>query len=149
MLTLLFLFNFIWQLRSYGNKELTAIKTVWQKFLQALHRAWPRGGVDMKTVPPRISIPLVTAIVLLLVLTFPGSLYASDSPAQPAASLRSAHQHFLTTSLAHRLPGTKRINQRSGLLMDADMRLRAAAALSSNPAMEGAARTLRVPLRMI
>jgi hypothetical protein len=149
MLTLLFLFNFIWQLRSQGNKELTAIKNVWQKCIQAFRLTSQKGDADMKIVPSRISIPLAMGIVLLLILSFPGSLYASDSPAQPAASLRSAHQHLVTTSLAHHLPGAKRVCQHSGLLMDADMRLRAAAALSSNPAIERAARTLRVPLRMV
>jgi hypothetical protein len=149
MLTLLFLIDLIWPLRSQGKKELTAIKNVWQECTQAFLRTSQKGDADMKIVPSRISIPLAMGVVLLLILSFPGSLYASDSPAQPAAWLRSAHQHLMTASLAHYLPGAKRLHQRSGLLMDADMRLRAAAALSSNPAIERAAATLRVPLRMI
>jgi hypothetical protein len=103
----------------------------------------------MKIVRSRISIPVAMGVVLLLILSFSGSLYASDSLAQRAASLVPAHQHLMTASLSCHLPRAERVHQRSSLLMDADMRLRAAAALSSYPVIESAARTLRVPLRMV
>ena len=103
----------------------------------------------MKSVPSRISIPFVAGIVLLLILTFPSSLYASDSPGQPAGSPKPVHEHLLAASLVHHIRAPKRVHQRSGLLMDADVRLRAAGALSSNPAIERSAGNLRVPLRML
>ena len=103
----------------------------------------------MKTLPTLISIPLVMGIVLLLILTFPSSLYARDTPCQPAASLRSIDQHLLSASLAHHLPAPKRVQQRSSLLMDTDVRLRAAVALSSDPAIERAAGSLRIHLRIV
>jgi hypothetical protein len=149
MLTLLFLFNFIWQLRSQGKKELTATKNVWQKCIQVFGRTSRKGDADMKIIPSRISVPLAMGIVLLLILSFPSSLYAGDSPVQPTASLRAVHQHLMAASLAHQVSASKRAPQGYGLLMDADARLRAAAALSSNPAIERAARSVRVPLRMI
>lgn len=148
MLTLLFLFNFIWQLRSQSAKELTAMQDVWLKRLRAFRRVRSKGGADMKTVLPRISIPLVMGLVLVLVLAFPSSLYASDSLSHSRGSLRSVHQHMPPLALAHHVPGAKRVHH-SGLLMDADVRLRAAAALSSNPAIERTGAHSRVPLRMI
>jgi hypothetical protein len=72
--------------------------------------------------------------VLLLILTVPSNLYASDSPGQPAASPKPVHEHLLAASLVHHIRAPMRVHQRSGLLIDADVRLRAAEALSSNPA---------------
>jgi hypothetical protein len=146
ILTLLFLLNFIWQLRSQSVKELTAIQNI-LSWPRAFRRVWSKGGADMKTVPPRISVPLVMGLVLMLILVFPSSLYASDSLSHSTASIRSVHQHVLPSALAHHVHAPKRVHSR--LLMDADVRLRAAAALSSNPAIERAAARSRVPLRMI
>jgi hypothetical protein len=54
MLTLLFLLNFIRQLRTHDAKELTATKNVCRKWLQAFRGAWLKGGAEMKKVPSRI-----------------------------------------------------------------------------------------------
>jgi len=87
-------------------------------------------------------------IVLLWILTFPSNLYASDSPSQ-AASLKADNHRLLAASLPHQIPAPKRVHQRSGVLMDADVRLRAAAALASNPAIERGAASSRVPLLVV
>jgi hypothetical protein len=101
----------------------------------------------MKTVPPRITVPLVMGLVLLLMLVFPSSLDASVS-LHSTASPSLVHQNMLPLALGHHVPPPKRV-QDSGLLIDADARLRAATALSSNPAIERVAAHSRVPLRMI
>ena len=85
MLTLLFLFNFMWQLRFQGAKEVTAIRHAWQRLTRTASAAFSKGGTDMRTIPPRVGIPLVMGTVLLLVLAFPSSLYAND--------LSAAHQN--------------------------------------------------------
>src|SRR5437016_6836331 len=78
MLTLLFLFNFIWQLRFQGAKEVTIIRHAWQHWTCAVNAVFSKGGRDMRKIPPTISIPLVMGVVLLLILAFPCSLYAND-----------------------------------------------------------------------
>src|SRR5690349_6748815 len=57
MLSLLFLFNFIWQLRFQGAKETTAMRNLWQHLTRTLRAAFSKGGTDMRTIPPRVSIP--------------------------------------------------------------------------------------------
>src|ERR1700757_4256114 len=73
---LLFLFNFIRQLRAQGAAEKTCIRHEWQKLTPAFSAVLSKGGSAMRTIPPRVSIPVVLGIVLLLILAFPGSLYA-------------------------------------------------------------------------
>lgn len=151
MLTLLFLFNLIWQLRFQGAKEVTAIRHAWQRLTRSLSSTFSKGGTDMRTIPPRISIPLVMGTVLLLVLAFPSSLYANDLSAAHQNPI-SGHNHALTVVLPNRTPtgAIGRAHRDRGLLlMDADFRLRAAAALVGNPAIEKPAENARVPLRMI
>ena len=151
MLTLLFLFNFIWQLRFQGAKELTAIWHGWQRLTRALSAAFSKGGTDMRTIPPRISVPLVMGTVLLLVLAFPSSLYANDVPAAHQNPI-AGHNHALTGVLPNRTPNGAIVlphHERGLLLMDADFRLRAAAALVGNPGIEKPAQNAHVPLRVI
>jgi hypothetical protein len=92
---------------------------------------------------------MIMGLVLLLVLAFPSSLHASDSLSHSTASLTSVHHRVLPLSLAHHVPAPKPVHHHSGLLMDADVRLRAAAALSANPVIGQVAAHSRVPLRMI
>jgi hypothetical protein len=75
---LLFLFNFIWQLRSQSAEEKIRIRDAWQQLAHDIAAKFSNGSKSMRTIPPRVSIALVLGIVLLLILAFPGSLYASD-----------------------------------------------------------------------
>jgi len=152
MLTLLFLLNFVWQLRFQGAKEVTAIRHACQRLTHTLSAVFSKGGMNMRTIPPRVSIPLVMGTVLLLILAFPGSLYATD--------IVVSHQSLIvgqSQALAAVLPNQTAIepivgsgrHRERGLLMDLDFRLRAAAALVGNPALENPAENARVPLRVI
>lgn len=153
MLTLLFLFNFIWQLRFQGAKEVTAIRNAWQRLTHTVSTAFSKGGTDMRTIPPRVSIPFVMGTLLLWILAFPSNLYASDlfvSHRSPMAG----HNHALAVVLPNRTPTGAIVRNhpqraRGLLFMDTDFRLRAAAALAGNPAIEKPAENARVPLRMI
>ena len=153
MLTLLFLFNFIWQLRFQGAKEVTAIRHAWQRLTRALSAAFSKGGTDMRTIPPRVSIPLVMGTVLLLILAVPGNLYANDLSVSHQSPV-ARQGHFLTVVLPNRTPNgamlPNHLHRDQGLLfVDTDFRLRAAAALVGNPAIAKPAENTRVPLRMI
>jgi len=153
MLTLLFLFNFIWQLRFQGAKEVTAVRQACERWARAVSTVFSKGGRDMRTIPPRISIPLAMGTVLLLILAFPSSLYANDLSVIRQNSITGQSQ-ILSVVLPGRNP-TKAIvrnrqhSDRGLLLMDIDFRLRAAAALVGNPSIEKPAENARVPLRMI
>lgn len=154
MLSLMFLFNFIWQLRFQGAKEVTALRQVWQKFAHSISELLSKGGPDMKTIPPRMTIPLVMGTVLLLVLAFPSSLYAHDLSASQQKWVGSDSQHVFAIVVPNRISSrvltrSRERSDRGLLLMDADVRLRAAAALIGNPAIEKPAENARVPLRMI
>ncbi len=152
MLTLLFLRNFIWQLRFQGAKEVTAIRHACQRLTRTLSAVFSKGGTDMRTIPPRVSIPLVMGTVLLLILAIPSNLYAYD--------IVVSHQNLIVgqgQALTAVLPNQTAIepiirnrpHRDRGLLLDADFRLRAAAALVGNPAVEKPTENARVPLRMI
>ena len=153
MLTLLFLFNFIWQLRFQGAKEVTIIRHAWQHWTCAVNAVFSKGGRDMRKIPPTISIPLVMGVVLLLILAFPCSLYANDLSSVRQNSV-ARHNQILSIVVPNRIPSRAIVHntqhRECGLvLMDADARLRAAAALVGNPAIEKPAENTRVPLRMI
>jgi hypothetical protein len=75
---LLFLFNFIWQLRSQGAEEKSRIRNAWQPLAHSSAAKCSNGGKSMRTIPSRVSIALGVGIVLSLILAFPSSLYASD-----------------------------------------------------------------------
>ena len=103
----------------------------------------------MRTISPRVSIALALGIILLLILGFPSSLYAGDlSIAQE--SLPAHSQQGLAVSVPHHVGLRNREHdERRVLLMDADVRLRAAAAMFGNPTIEKAVEHAGVPLRMI
>jgi hypothetical protein len=146
---LLFLFHFIWQLRSQGAEERIRIRNAWQQLAHGIAAKFSNGGKSMRTIPPR-SIALVLGIVLLLILAFPGSLYASDLSI-PRESRVPAHcPELLAVSVTHRL-WVRNPERREArvLLMDADARLRAAAAMFGNPMIEKAVEHAGAPLRMI
>src|SRR6201984_2821571 len=65
---LLFLFNFIWQLRSQGAEEKIRVRNAWQQLAHGIAAKFSNGGRSMRTIPPRVSIALVLGIVLLLIL---------------------------------------------------------------------------------
>jgi hypothetical protein len=147
---LLFLFHFIWQLRSQGAEERIRIRNAWQQLAHGIAAKFSNGGKSMRTIPPRVSIALVLGIVLLLILAFPGSLYASDLSI-PRESRVPAHcPELLAVSVTHRL-WVRNPERREArvLLMDADARLRAAAAMFGNPMIEKAVEHAGAPLRMI
>jgi hypothetical protein len=147
---LLFLFNFIWQLRSQGAEEKIRIRNAWQQLAHGIAAKFSNGGKSMRTIPPRVSIALVLGIVLLLILGFPGSLYASDFSI-PRESRVPAHcPQLLAVSVTHRLWLRNRGRREARvLLMDADVRLRAAAAMFGNPTSGKAVEHAGAPLRMI
>jgi hypothetical protein len=153
MLTLLFLFNFVWQLRFQGAKEVTAIRHGWQRLTRAVRAAFSKGGTDMRTIPSRISIPLIMGTVLGSILAFPANLYAHHlSPSQQSPLARD--NQFVTVVFPNRIPAREMMRNdlhrnHGSMLVDADFRLRAAAALVGNPAIEKPAENARVPLRMI
>ena len=147
---LVFLFNFIWQLRSQGAEERIRIRSAWQQLAHGIAAKFSNGGKSMSPIPPRLRIALASGIVLLLILAFPGSLYASDLSI-PRESRVPAHcPELLAVSVTHRLlvrnpeRGEERV-----LLMDADARLRAAAAMFGHPMIERAVEHAGAPLRMI
>jgi len=147
---LVFLFNFIWQLRSQGAEEKIRIRNAWQQLAHGIAAKFSNGGKSMRTIPPRVSTALVLGIVLLLILAFPGSLYASDLSI-PRESRVPAHcPQLLAVSVTHRLWLRNRERREAPvLLMDADVRLRAAAAMFGNPMIEKAVEHAGAPLRMI
>jgi hypothetical protein len=152
MLTLLFLLNSVWQLRFQGAKEVAEIRHAWQRLTRTLSAVFSKGGTDMRTIPPRVSIPFVMGIAWLLIMAFPSSLYASDI-AVSQQSLIFRQSQGLTTVLPNQ-PAIESIvrnrpHRDRGMVMDPDFRLRAAAALVGNPAVEKPAENARVPLRMI
>jgi hypothetical protein len=147
---LLFLFNFIWQLRSQGAEEKIRIRNAWQQLAHSIAAKFSNGGKSMTTIPPRVSIALVLGIVLLLILAFPGSLHASDLSIRQESRVPAHSPELLAVSVTHRLWGRNRERREAPLLlMDADVRLRAAAAMFGNPTMEKAVEHAGVPLRMI
>lgn len=147
---LLFLFNFIWQLRSQGAKEKIRIRNAWQQLAHGIAAKFSNGGKSMRTIPPRVSIALVLGIVLLLILAFPGSLYASDLSIPQESRVPAHSQQVLAVSMPHHVgPRNREHDERRILLMDADVRLRAAAAMFGNPIIEKAVEHAGAPLRMI
>jgi hypothetical protein len=147
---LLFLFNFIWQLRSQGAEEKIRIRNAWQQLAHGITAKFSNGGKSMRTIPPRVSIALVLGIVLLLILAFPGSLYASDLSISQESRVPAHCPQLLAVSVTHRLWVRNRERPEARvLLMDADVRLRAAAAVFGNPTSEKAVEHAGVPLRMI
>jgi hypothetical protein len=153
MLSLIFLFNFIWQLRHQSLQEPAALRRALQRLAHALTALWSKGDTDMRTSPQKISIALVLG-TLLLVLAFPGRLNASDRSALRLSPAASSHEHFL--SIATRKPVAisvfqhRRRDFRGGeLLMDIDIRLRTAANLEGNFEVQKAAENAGVPLRII
>ena len=139
MLTLLFLLNFVWQLRFQGAKEVTAIRHACQRLTRTLSAVFSKGGTDMRTIPPKVSIPLVMGTVLLLILAFPSSLYANDIVVSHRSLIVRQSQALTAVvpnqTVIESIVGNGRHRDR-GLLMDPDFRLRAAAALVGNPAVE-------------
>jgi hypothetical protein len=147
---LLFLFNFIWQLRSQGAEEKIRIRNAWQQLAHGIAAKLSRGGKGMRTISPRVSIALVSAVVLLLILGFPSSLYAGDLSIAQGSLVPAHSQQVLAVSVPHHVGLRNREHgQRHVLLMDADVRLRAAAAIFGNPTIEKAVEHAGVPVRMI
>jgi Mrp family chromosome partitioning ATPase len=129
---LLFLFNFIWQLRSQGAEQKIRIRSAWQQLAHGIAAKSSNGGKSMRTI-----ITLALAIVLLLILAFPSSLYASDLSIPQERRIPAHCPQPLGVSLTHRLLVRSRERREARvLLMDADVRLRAAAAMFGNPMIE-------------
>src|ERR1700749_4131165 len=124
VMVLLFLFNFIWQLRSQGAEEKIRIRNAWQQLAHGITAKFSNGGKRMRKIPPRVSIALVLGIVLLLILAFPGSLYASDLSISQESRVPAHCPQLLAVSVTHRLlvRNPERREERV-LLMDADARL--------------------------
>jgi hypothetical protein len=104
---LLFLFNFIWQLRSQSAEEKTCIRHAWQELTRDFSAVLSKGGKDMKTNPPRVGIPLVLG-VLLLILAFPSSLHASDLLLAQQTGVLGPGQQILAASVTHHFWGRNR-----------------------------------------
>jgi hypothetical protein len=147
---LLFLFTFIWQLRSQGAEEKIRIRNAWQQLAHGIAAKFSNGGKSMGTIPPRVSIVLVLGIVLSLILVFPSILYARDLSIAQESLVPARGQQILAVSVPNHVGLRNREHgERRVLLMDADVRLRAAAAMFGNPPIEKAVEHAGVPLRMI
>ena len=108
----------------------------------------------MRTSPHKISIALALGIVLLLILGFPSRLNASELSASQLSPVALYSGHVFRLATPGRVPSSALKHQRETLLrgellMDADIRLRTAAALEGNLALQKAAESARVPLRII
>ena len=104
----------------------------------------------MKTISPRVSIALVSGVVLLLILGFPSSLYAGDLSIVQESRVPAHSQQVLAISVPHHVGLRNREHgERRVLLMDADFRLQAAAAIFGNPTIEKAVEHAGFPVRMI
>ena len=104
----------------------------------------------MRTIPPRVSIVLVLGIVLSLILVFPSNLYASDRSIAQESVVPPRRQQVLAVSVPNHVGLRNREHgKRRLMLMDADVRLRSAAAMFGNPTIEKAVEHAGVPLRMI
>ena len=146
---LLFLIHFIWQLRSQGAEEKIRIRNAWQQLAPGIAAKFSKGGKSMRTISPRVTIALVLGIVLLI-LGFPSSLYAGDLSIAQESLVPAHSQQVLAVSVPHHVGLRNREHyERRVLLMDADVRLRAAAAMFGNPTIENAVEHAGVPLRMI
>jgi hypothetical protein len=146
----LFLFNFIWQLPSQGAEQKIRIRNAWQLLVHAIAAMFTKGSKSMRTIPPKVGTPLALGIVLLLILAFPSSLYASNLSLGRQTAAPGHSQQVVAVSVPHRLRLRNREREeRRVLVMDADVRLRAAAAMFGNPTIEKAVEHAGVPLRMI
>jgi hypothetical protein len=146
---LLFLIHFIWQLRSQGAEEKIRIRNAWQQLAHRIAAKFSKGGKSMRTISPRVTISLVLGIVLPI-LGFPSSLYAGDLSIAQESLVPAHSQQVLALSVPHHVGLRNREHdERRVLLMDADVRLRAAAAVFGNPTIEKAVEHAGVPLRMI
>jgi hypothetical protein len=108
----------------------------------------------MRNIPAKISVLMVMGIVLLLILAFPSRLNASSAPASQLIPVVAHTQHAPAMAIPKLVAGkilrrSREYSTRGLLLMDADIRLRTAAALEGNPALQKAAESAHVPLRMI
>jgi hypothetical protein len=146
---LLFLFHFIWQLRSQGAQERIRVRHAWNQLAHAIAAKFSKGGKSMRTISPRVSIALALGIILLLILGFPSSLYAGDLPIAQKSLVAAHSQQVLAVSVPHHVGLRNREHgERRVPLMDVDVRLRAAA-MFGNPTIEKAVEHAGVPLRMI
>jgi hypothetical protein len=150
----MFLINFIWQLRHQGADELAQLKHVWRRLAHTLGTLQLKGGSDMRTSPQKISTAFALGIVLLLISTFPSRLNASDLSGPQLRPVASYSRHVLRVGTPGRLRSSALKHPRKTfvggeLLMDADIRLRTAAALEGNLALQKAAENELVPLRII
>jgi len=146
----LFLFHFIWQLRSQGAEERIRIRSAWQQLAHGIAAKFSKGGKSMSPIPPRVRIALASGIVLLLILGFPGSLYASDLSIPQESRVLAHFQPVLAVSVPNHVGLRNREHgELRAQLMDADVRLRAAAAMFGHPMIEKAVEHAGAPLRMI
>lgn len=108
----------------------------------------------MRTIPSKVSVPTVLGIVLLLILAFPSRLNANSVSASQVIPVVAHNQYVPAIATPKLAAGNivwrgREYTDRGLLLMDVDMRLRTAAALEGNPALQKAAESVHVPLRII
>ena len=116
MLSLIFLINFIWQLRHQSAQELATLQHVLGRLARSLGTLRLKGGSDMRTSPHKINITRALGLVLLLILAFPSRVNASElSPSQlsPVASYR---RHVLRVAPSGRIPSFALKDQREAFL---------------------------------
>jgi hypothetical protein len=85
----------------------------------------------------------------LLILGFPSTLYAGDLSIAQGSLVPAHSQQVLAVSPRQVGLRNREHGERHVLLMDADVRLRAAAAIFGNPTIEKAVEHAGVPVRMI
>jgi hypothetical protein len=147
---LLFLFNFISQLCSQGAGGKIRIRNAWQRLAHGIAAKFSNASKNMRTVPPRVSTALVLGIVLLLILAFPGSLYASDLSVSQECRVPAHCPQLLAVSDPSPFGAQSRASQKAGAVNGCrEVRPRVAAAMFGNPTSEKAVEHADAPLPMI
>ena len=100
VMLLLFLFNFIWQIRSQGAEQTLRIRNVGQKLTRACDAVLSIRGTGMRTTSPGAGIPFVLGIVLLI-LAFPSSLHASNLSLAQQTGVPGHSRQVLDLSVTH------------------------------------------------
>ena len=108
----------------------------------------------MKPAFSKARILIVIATVLLLVLAFPSKLYAKDIPVvQPTSNLAAGHHRsamfLVTETFGRAATHTPERPAPELLIIEEDIRVRAATALVGDSAIKKLTPNLRVPVRMI
>jgi len=105
----------------------------------------------MKTLHSKARLLIFFATILLLVLAFPGTLHARSTKTRGLSSISVTAQRP-SQALQHWDPMISRQRQsreRASLLLDEDIRVRAATVLVGDPGIKRSAQSAHVPLTVV